>query len=104
MPTMDPNQNHEILKDQAAEMTARFRASESYQGVKGGFFGKTAILEILEQEECVGIRYYYGLDDSSNPVLIIVGVTEDKVDLVDGRLAELSITCPPTCDTSSPLV
>ena len=103
MPTMDPNQDHEISKDEASEMTARFRESEFFNGIKGGFFGKRAVQEILDQEECVGIRYYYGLDAADIPVLILVGVTVDNIDLIDGKLAELSTTCPPSCDADSPL-
>ena len=103
MPTMDPNQDHEILLEVASEMTARYRESDWFNGIKGGFFGKSAILDILNQDECVGIRYYYGLDPEEVPVLILVGVTVDNRDMVNGKLAELSITCPPTCDSESSL-
>jgi len=103
MPILDLDQNHEILLPEAIEMTARYRTSPGFNGMNGGFFGKSAILEILNQTDCVGLRYYYGLNVSDDPVLVLVGVTRDNVDLVNGKLAELSLPCPDICDATSPL-
>jgi hypothetical protein len=103
MPTPDPNQNHEISLVAASDLTHRYQESEEFNGVYGGFFGKNAIQEILDQQDCVGIRYYYGLTIENQPVLVLVGVTADNVDMVGGKLAELSLPCPDLCDNSSQL-
>lgn len=103
MPILDPGQNHEISLQEAIEMTDRHRTSSSFSGLNGGFFGKSAILEIPDQIDSVGLRYYYGLNTSNAPVLVLVGVTMDNVDLVNGKLAELSLPCPDICDANSPL-
>ena len=103
MPILDPNQNHDISLAEACDMTERYRNSPLFNGVNGGFFGKTAIQEILDQDDCAGIRYYYGVNSQNEPVLVLVGVTEDNKDLADGKLAELSVPCPYVCDNSSPL-
>lgn len=103
MPILDPNQNHFISLDDACELTSRYRNSTQFNGLNGGFFGKTAIQDILDQQDCAGIRYYYGLDAQNTPVMVIVGVTEDNIDIADGELAELSVPCPNLCDDTSPL-
>ena len=103
MSTLDPNRNHSITLQEATEFTKNYRNSESYNGKKGGFFGKTALLSMLDQPGAAGIRYYYGLDNENTPVLVLVAATEENVDLYNGELAELAIPCPSICDMDSPL-
>jgi hypothetical protein len=103
MPILDPDQPHEIPLADACAMTSRYRNSGQFNNYFGGFFGSTAIREILDQDSCVGIRYYYGLNDQENPVLILVGVDAENKDLVEGKIAEMSLPCPELCDSTSPL-
>ena len=84
-------------------MTARYRESELFNGLNGGFFGKKAVLDLLEQADCVGIRYYYGVNGSNDPVLVLVGATAENTDITEGKVLELSVPCPSVCDASSPL-
>ena len=104
MPIMDPDQPHDISLADACRFTKKYREGTLFNGLNGGFFGKKAIQDILDQEDCAGIRYYYGVDDTNNPVLILVGVTGDGFDMKDGLLAELSVPCPYVCDNTSPLI
>lgn len=97
------DENHDISLAEAAEMTARFRDTISAGDKIGGFFGKTAIKNILQQEGCVGIRYYYGLDGNDKPVLVLVGVDANGDDLYQGNLAEVSFPCPTYCSTANEL-
>lgn len=91
------NENHDITLSEAAEMTARFRATISDSEKISGVFGKDIFTKILEQSGCTGIRYYYGLDDNNKKVLILVGVTQNGNDMVDGIIAEASFPCPSIC-------
>lgn len=103
MSTLDPKRDHSITLEKAIEFTHRYRHSASFNGKKGGFFGKDTLQAILDQENAAGIRYYYGIDDENTPVLVLVAATEENVDLYNGELAELAIPCPAICDMDSPL-
>ena len=75
------------------------------KGLKGGFFGRDAISALLSQDTCVGIRYYYGLDESDVQVLVLVGTDGDGNDLVgqDNLCMEVSIPCPDVCGNDNVL-
>lgn len=103
MSTLDPNRDHSITLEDAIEFTKRYRNSETFNGKKGGFFGKTALQSMLDQEGAAGIRYYYGIDNENTPVLVLVAATEENVDLYNGELAEMALPCPAMCDMDSPL-
>jgi hypothetical protein len=99
---------HSISLTAASELTSNYRASLSAEDspIIGGYFGGEAISAILAQDGCVGIRYYYGLDESGTspvPVIVIVGVDDNCNDMSDGLLAEMSVCCPPVCSASNPL-
>jgi hypothetical protein len=95
--TFTGQENHQISLNDAAALTSRYRAQMGTRILKGGFFGKDAIQAILNQADCVGIRYYYGLDANNIQVLVLVGTNAKGDDLVNGELAEMSIPCPDWC-------
>jgi hypothetical protein len=94
-----------------ARQTKEYRAQ--HQGEKhGGIFDKRAILEILSQQGCVALRYYFGIDrtlpdnnnpEFRNPTVIICGVNANGDDMVTGTgiVREKSWACPPDCDTNN---
>lgn len=96
------NEDHNISLDDAARFTAAYRNARG-ETFLGGFFGKDAIREILEQSNCAGIRIYNAIDDDNNGTYVIVGVTADNKDMTEGKIAEFIIGCPPNCDSESPL-
>ena len=101
------NEDHSITLDDASEMTKNYRDANP-DDIKGHFFGKAAIQAILDQDQCVGIRIYYGISTGSttNPPqkqLIVVGVLENQDDLYNGSIADKSMICPPACSTGNPL-
>ncbi|MCB0312598.1 MAG: hypothetical protein KDH84_04930, partial [Calditrichaeota bacterium] len=53
-------EDHDISLADAVRLTDNFRKTVDAGTPLGGYFGRDAILRILSQEECVGIRYYYG--------------------------------------------
>ncbi len=96
-------EDHTIAIEEASDLTRNYRMSAGKGAIKGGFFGRAAIEQVLSQEGAVGIRYYYAKENNGRPVLIMVGVDEYGKDLVDGFIAERSVPCPPFCGTFNPL-
>ena len=98
-------ENHEISLQEASTMTKRYRDSQTEGGyIKAEYFGQEAIKAILQQENCVGIRIYYALDENMVKKLVLVGVDQNENDLYNGLLAERGLVCPPICPANnSPL-
>jgi hypothetical protein len=90
-------EKHLITIDQAAKYVQNFVNSPKAPTTKGGFFGRNIFEKILAQPGCVGIRYYYGQEDSGWPNLVLVGVNAAGNDMTDGTIGELSMPCPPYC-------
>ncbi len=97
--SFNPNQNHSISLAAAAAMTKDYRDNNP-GALVGGFFGKDALQAILDQPECVGIRYYYALDSNDDPTLVLVGAKANEDDIVNGELADAALPDPP--NSSSP--
>lgn len=101
--TFTGHEDHEISFNDAAILTKRYRDQMSSGDCKGGYFSRDAIESLLAQDGCVGIRYYYGLDQSDTQVLVVVGVDADENDLIgnDNVCIEMSILCPEHCGDSN---
>jgi hypothetical protein len=97
------NEGHDISLNDAVRFTAVYREEKGGEFL-GAYFGKEAIKKILNQQECVGIRIYNAIDDSSKLTFVLVGVTADNNDMTGGELAEFSTGCPPNCPPDSPLI
>ncbi len=97
------NESHDITLAEASEWTANYRASISTGETIAHYFGKTAIQNIMNQSNCVGIRIYYALDNAGAKQIIAVGVNSDGNDLYNGLLAERTIKCPQDCPSANPL-
>lgn len=102
------DRDHDITLDAAAKLTKKYRSIGTIVPslgvlIKGEFFGKNAMVEILNQNGCVGLRMYYGADDLLVPHMVIVGVDANGDDQVTGKIAEHSMLCPPACGTLNKL-
>lgn len=81
----------------ASEWTRSFR--EGHPGeITAHFFGREILLEILKQEGCQGIRFYYG-SDGGVPQLIAVGADGNENDQLGKNriVADESYPCPSHC-------
>lgn len=88
----------------AAEWTAHYRQTAKVGSTIAHFFGKNILNSILAQEGCMGIRFYYALDENNAKQIIAVGADANERDMYNGIIAERSFLCPPYCDDSnSPL-
>lgn len=96
-------EDHSISLKDASVLTYNYRQTVAADAKTGGFFGKDAIQAILNQDGCVGIRYYYGIDKEGTPVLVLVGSDARGNDMYEGVLAEMARPCPPACSNANPL-
>lgn len=96
------NEDHSISLATAAAWTKNYR-DRNAGAIKGHFYGKQAIKDILDQSTCVGIRIYYAIDEAGARQLVIVGVKANEDDLFNGLLAERGVPCPPFCGSGNPL-
>ncbi len=91
----------EITLSSASAMTKEYRINNPDE-IIAHFFGKDIIHKILEQEGCVGIRFYYGIDEDGQKQLVMVGADSEENDLTD-LVADVSFPCPDACSTPNPL-
>jgi hypothetical protein len=80
----------------AGAWTRTFRETAS-KGANGHFFGREILLQLLEQEGAMGIRFYYGIDrDEQRQLLAVAADAEQNDQLGEGRaVADDSAACPP---------
>jgi hypothetical protein len=109
--------NHLITKEEAVELTTRFRNAIPLM-LKPGYpedvlpisetFIKTIFTDISQQTRCVAIRSYLGMDEDNKVRLLFVGVDDDNNDILmldneqPAYIFEYGQRCPPICG-SGPL-
>lgn len=93
----------EVTLEEASKWTASYRSTIEEGDVIALFVGKDNLQKILEQEECMGIRFYFGIGDDGVKNLIAVGATRDENDMVDGIIMERFSPCPPVCSAKNSL-
>jgi hypothetical protein len=129
IPGFNPNAGSPIAATTAEQWTANYRAqpltAEEQAGakrIKAYYFGNEFLNTVQAQENCVGLRFYMGLEkdltgDKSKDKyqLLVVGVDENGYDIVpytkadgtiegiDGIIGDDSMKCPDNCDPTSPL-
>ncbi len=88
----------------AATWTANYRSTIAPTETRAHFFGRDILEKILQQEDCMGIRIYYALNDEGEKQLILVGADANENDQTSGTIADFSNPCPHLCDSAaSPL-
>ncbi len=91
------NEDHSISLADASELTKKYQSSVGSGAVLGGYFSKAIIQNILGQDGCVGLKYYYGIGSDGEPQLVILGVDASESDLDNGIMGNRSMPCPPYC-------
>jgi hypothetical protein len=86
---------------EAAALNQRFRKMFNTQP-KGVYISKKTICDILYQTDCVGIRFYFGLDTDNKLRLTYAGVLANENDILD-KIGNQGILCPPSCGVSNVL-
>ncbi len=97
------HENHKISLKDASTLTRNFRNSHDENAITGEFFGKDALLAGLTQDNCVGLRIYYGNREDGTPVLVFVAVDKSGNDMENGFVGEEGLPCPPVCGQDNAL-
>jgi hypothetical protein len=92
-----------ITLDEGSRMTAEFRKTISPGETIAHAVGANLVTAILSQENCNGIRMYYGLDENDNKQLVLVGVDANGDDITDGYIVDRIIPCPNICSQKNRL-
>ena len=79
--------------------------------LKAFYFHRNDIECVLAEVEAKGVRFYMGIkeeDDKKCPEMLLVGVDEDGIDLIDtkgdnSRIYDFTLPCPRACDIISKL-
>lgn len=87
---------------EAAVWTANYRETIEQGETIAHFFGRENLNNMLEQDGCVGIRIYYGIDEEQK-VLVLVGANEEGNDMVEGIIVERGVRCPLNCSNDNRL-
>jgi hypothetical protein len=117
--------DHSISFEEAKKMTTKFRAEKDAimkDEHKGKHliphcesFDRTPFDQLLQREDCKGIRIYYGMKENDKRVhAIIVGIDSEGRDIVtsvdnvardgtDPIIIENGLPCPNNCPESSGL-
>jgi hypothetical protein len=97
------NEDHSISLAEAAELTANYRNAQPNDCIKAEFFGKNAILALLNQDNCMGMRIYYGQDNNGVKKLVLVGTDGNGNDLDTGLILDKGFPCPTYCSSLNSL-
>ncbi len=95
--TFSADADHSINIEAAAEFIQRSREARGFDATRGGAFGKSALLDLLGQKDCIGMRFYYAAKEDWEPTLVLVGVNKDGNDMAGGIILEYTYPCPPFC-------
>ncbi|MDX2362287.1 MAG: hypothetical protein QNK23_15880 [Crocinitomicaceae bacterium] len=87
----------------ASDWTENYRDVKASGDPNGQFYGKSKITDILDQEDCVGIRIYYAINGDDEKVLVLVGAKANEDDIDDGDIVEMGTKCPPRCGRNNDL-
>jgi hypothetical protein len=97
------NEGAFISLEEGAAMTANYRNTIQTGEVIGLYYGKEIIEKILEQPGCVGMRFYFAINQKSEKTLVLVGTDANQNDIVDGLIGDHAFPCPNVCGNSNSL-
>ncbi|MCT4562220.1 MAG: hypothetical protein N4A41_12690 [Crocinitomicaceae bacterium] len=101
------SEDHKITLAEGSELTENYRTTlmTYFNGIKGGYIGGDDMKELLDQDDVVGFRYYYGLSSTVPPVpqVVFVGVDANGNDVTNGIILDKAELCPSKCAPDNPL-
>lgn len=99
---IDPSSGAEITLEEAQRLIESFQAKFPGE-IKASFVGIETLNLILQQQDLMGVRIYYGYDTDAKQISpILVGVDNNSKDMTAVLVDRLD-PCPTECDPSSPL-
>jgi len=99
------NNSHVITLQEAITMTHAYQNSPQFNGqTKASLINADAVMDLLNQQGCSGMRIYFALDSNNKLKAVLVGVNSDGQDLTNGLILDRGDDCPPFCSINSPLL
>ena len=89
-------EEHTISAEEAHKLVRKHQYQHP-NAVKAEFFSRDFIEKLLAQDDCVGMRIYFGLDDKSVQKLVLTGTKANGDDILPGEIGEMGQPCPPLC-------
>jgi hypothetical protein len=99
--TFDGTEGEFYTPREAGEFTRRYRLA-NINPIHGGFIGREKIEKILENDDCMGIRVYLGLDEDNTMNFVFVGTDAEQNDIMN-VIVERIPKCPPNCSSLNEL-
>lgn len=98
------HENHDIDPKDAGVMTKAYRARITADPNEhiAVFFGKDKLVHMLNQTNCVGLRFYFALDSTGKQTLVAVGADGYENDII-GEVANHALPCPSQCSVGNVL-
>ena len=95
---LDVNTGSIITQEEAKALIAAFKTKFPGE-VTSSFIGANNVENILDQENCIGIRVYNGYDITDEKLnLVLVGVDENGEDLLENEIIYDRLgLCPTIC-------
>ncbi len=95
---LDVNTGSIITQEEAKALITAFKTKFPHE-VTSSFIGANNVKNILDQENCIGVRIYNGYDDVNEKIsLVLVGVDMNENDMLEkGIIYDKINTCPPAC-------
>lgn len=97
------NEGAVVTLADASRWTGNYRNTIPVGDVIGLFLGKNQLMKILNQPGCMGIRFYYAIDDNGVKNLVAVGAEANENDMTSGIILDKCFICPPRCSTKNAL-
>lgn len=91
--SFDGREGEFYTPEKAGEFTRRYRAAK-INPIEGGFIGREKLQAILDQDGCMGIRVYFGLDEDNTMNMVFVGADVEHNDILD-KVVEFIKKNPP---------
>ena len=100
---IDADSGKVITLTVANKLTLDFRDGSPLE-TKAYFVGANKLNNILNQDDCIGIRIYNGFDIiKQKRNLVLVGVDKNCKDMINGIIVDRLVPCPVDCDATSSL-
>jgi hypothetical protein len=97
------NEGEFVTLNDASRWTANYRNTIQPGDVIAFAAGKEKLIELLNQDECLGARIYYAINDNGEKNLVIVGVDSNGDDMTNGLIMDNLIPCPKFCSKPNQL-
>mgnify|MGYP000489094508 CR=1 FL=1 len=92
-----------ITLDEAAQMTARYRATIQPGETIAVAVSTDVVNRLLSQENCKGLRFYFAVDAVASKTLVAVGIDQNGNDITSGLIADNFGKCPSICSIENSL-